>query len=385
MHVIYIPFNYKYILHTHSHIALLGWVYSALTIILYKIYLKGHVNPAQYKRIFLLTQISLIGMLCSFPFQGYALFSIIFSTLFLFASYWFSWFLIQHTPIEHRNSHSFRCIKAALWYLIISSAGPWALGVIMNTLGSESVWYKTAIYFYLHFFYNGWVILALTGLFLYVLEEYGLAPTRKEFRPFFRLVNVSIVLTFFLSILWPAQPGIFRLAAIAGAIVQLVAFGFFAGFFIGKWKMLRTKLRKFTSFLFILCGVALIVKLSLQSLTAIPYFAGLVIQIVDFVIGYLHWTFLGLITVSLFALLSHFQLLKLSVTAFSIYLAGFILSETLIFYKGTIIWLGGALIDNYFFALVIVSAFIPLGIYFIFIKNLSLSVPETEKMSKVTD
>ncbi|NNE78366.1 MAG: hypothetical protein HKN31_14990, partial [Pricia sp.] len=91
-----IPINYKYIVHTHSHIALLGWVYVALTTLLYKLYIRTPSADKTYWKIFWFTQLTLVGMLLTFPFQGYALFSIFFSTLFLFASYWFFWFFAKY-------------------------------------------------------------------------------------------------------------------------------------------------------------------------------------------------------------------------------------------------------------------------------------------------
>lgn len=175
-----IPVNYKFIVHTHSHIALLGWVYLGLTTLLYKLYLSKQGLNEKYRRIFWFTQLTLVGMLLSFPFQGYALFSIIFSTLFLFASYWFTWFFIKNVPSQFRQTNSYTCVKVALYYMVLSSLGPWALGAIMNTLGAESIWYRLSIYFYLHFQYNGWMILALMGLFLYALEEHRIKLPKKS-------------------------------------------------------------------------------------------------------------------------------------------------------------------------------------------------------------
>src|SRR5690606_33435275 len=150
-----LPFNYKFLLHAHSHTALLGWVYLGLTTLVYKIFLASAKKPKLYKRIFLFTNLCILGMLVTFPIQGYALFSIIFSTLFLFASYWFTWFAFKFVPNNFKKRFSWKLIKASLWYLVLSSIGPWAVGVVMATLGSESIWYKNAIYFYLHFQYNG--------------------------------------------------------------------------------------------------------------------------------------------------------------------------------------------------------------------------------------
>lgn len=110
-HSIEIPVNYKFIVHTHSHIALLGWVYLVLTTLFFKLYLGNLSLGGKYQKIFWFTQLTLVGMLLTFPFQGYALFSIIFSTLFLFASYWFAWFFLKNTPDVLKNTNSYKCIR----------------------------------------------------------------------------------------------------------------------------------------------------------------------------------------------------------------------------------------------------------------------------------
>mgnify|MGYP000604442258 CR=1 FL=1 len=161
--------TYKYIVHTHSHIALLGWVYVALTTLLFYAF----INKDAQKKYFVLfwsTQITILGMLFSFPITGYALYSIIFSTLFLICSYWFYAFFRKHNNCKKEN-YSYKFINASLLFMIFSSIGPWALGIIMNTLGNTSHWYKNAIYFYLHFQYNGWFIFCLLGIFIFFLEK----------------------------------------------------------------------------------------------------------------------------------------------------------------------------------------------------------------------
>ena len=53
--------TYRYVVHTHSHIALLGWVYIALATLIFHI---GIDNKKQKKHnlIFWCTQITIIGM-----------------------------------------------------------------------------------------------------------------------------------------------------------------------------------------------------------------------------------------------------------------------------------------------------------------------------------
>lgn len=365
-----IPANYRFIVHAHSHIALLGWVYIALATLIYKIYFAEAGKPAIYRRIFWFTNICILGMLCSFPFQGYALFSIIFSTLFLIASYFLAWFIFKHVPGHFKELPSYKCIKAALWYMVFSSIGPWAIGGVMATLGKTSIWYKLSIYFYLHFQYNGWFILALIGILFFLFERNKISIPEQEFKRFFRLINGGIILSFFLSILWTNPPFVFYILAAAGAVLQVLAFFKFFKILLASWKRLQFKLPPFTGMLLKICGILLVGKVLLQLLTAIPFFADLSFRYTDFVIGYLHWTFLGVISIGLFAFLKYFKLLKLPRPLFWIYFCGFVLSEVLIFHKGFSFWQRLPFLSQYASVLVGISALLPLSVGIVLINNI---------------
>ncbi|NBC57099.1 MAG: hypothetical protein GVY05_02280, partial [Bacteroidetes bacterium] len=145
--------EYRYVVHAHSHIAILGWVYLGLTSFIVRFYVSKAAFKKHYRKIFWVTQVCILGMQIFFPIQGYAVFSIAFSTLFLVITYVFFGFILKRVDVKVKRQKSFILIKHALVYMVISSIGPWALGGIMTTLGNESVWYKLAIYFYLHFQY----------------------------------------------------------------------------------------------------------------------------------------------------------------------------------------------------------------------------------------
>ena len=369
-HSIEIPVTYKFIVHTHSHIALLGWVYMGLTTLLYKLFLEKQEAAFKYRRIFWFTQFTLVGMLLSFPFQGYALFSIIFSTLFLFASYWFTGFFMRYVPALYKKTNSYKCVKFALWYMVLSSLGPWTLGAIMNTLGAESIWYRLSIYFYLHFQYNGWMILGLLGVFIYVLERNDIEIPKVTFNRFFWCINLGVVLSFSLSTLW-TKPHIF-LYGIGGlgAILQIMAFGILVLLSIrNKEKLFQILTRLQKNLLFTVAALVGI-KILLQLLTAFPYFANLAASISDFTIGYLHWTFLGVVTIGLLLFLDYFKLLQMSREAYYLYLLGFLLTEILIFIKGIIAWQRLSLFSGYFEALAISSFLLPFALVFVLVANL---------------
>lgn len=370
-HSIEIPVNYKFIVHAHSHIALLGWVYLALTTLLYKLYLSNLNLDRKYGRIFWFTQLTLIGMLLTFPFVGYALSSIIFSTLFLFASYWFALFFLKNTPAILKKTNSYKCIRAALWYLILSSLGPWTLGAIMNTLGAESVWYRTAIYFYLHFLYNGWMIMALVGLFFYLLEQHRIRAPDQTFKKFFWILNSGIIFSFFLSTLFAHPPIFFYVLGGLGALLQLLAFGVLSKAVLGFRERPETLFSSFQKGLLITTIILLAVKMLLQLLTAIPYLADLAATILDFTIGYLHWTFLGVVTIGLFLFLDYFRLMKIGKKAYSLYLIGFFVTEALIFYKGIMAWQGSTLFAGFFETLALGSILMSLSLIFMLVANLS--------------
>ena len=369
-HSIEIPLTYKFIVHTHSHIALLGWVYIGLTTLFYKLFLKRLNLAKKYRRIFWLTQLSLVGMLLTFPFQGYALLSIVFSTLFLITSYWFAWFFMKNVPLTFRKTNSYRCVKYALWYMVLSSLGPWALGAIMNTLGAESIWYRLSIYFYLHFQYNGWMILSLLGVFIYTLERNDIKITGATFNRFFRWINLGIVLTFFLSTLWTKPHISLYVIGGVGAIFQIMAFAIVLLIGKGSKEKLFQILTPLQRKLLITIFVLLVIKMLLQLLTSFPYFADLAATITDFTIGYLHWTFLGVVTMGLMLFLDYFKLIEISKEVYTLYFIGFLLTEFLIFIKGILAWQRESLFEGYFEVLAFSSILIPLAILILMGKNL---------------
>ena len=84
--------NYIYLLHAHSHVAMLGWAYLMIySLVVYFFIPKDKSTKPVYNQLFWSTQLSVIGMMISFPIQGYALFSIVFSTLHILLSYVFCW------------------------------------------------------------------------------------------------------------------------------------------------------------------------------------------------------------------------------------------------------------------------------------------------------
>ena len=150
----------------------------------------------------------------------------------------------------------------------------------------------------------------------------------------------------------------------------MVAFGMVIKITVVQKEKRDTLFSSFHKRLLLTVAVLMAIKMLLQLLTAFPYFADLAATILDFTIGYLHWTFLGVVTLSLFLFLDYFELLKIPMKAYIPYLMGFVSTETLIFYKGIIVWYGLPIFEGYYVVLAVASLLIPLSlILMVFLKK----------------
>src|SRR5512138_3010047 len=152
-----LPFlDYRYFLSAHSHFAFGGWVTLILMVFLIDSLLtEGQKRRRVYQWILWGIEINALGMAVSFPFKGYAFFSIVFSTVFIFFTYGFAWFFIRDV-LKAGIEKSTRLLSiAAVVSLVVSSVGPFTLAYIMATKTGDTFLYKDAVYTFMHFQYNG--------------------------------------------------------------------------------------------------------------------------------------------------------------------------------------------------------------------------------------
>ena len=353
--------NYKFLLHTHSHVALLGWMHLAFAVALVKEFLPNEVK--KFNTVFLVTLVTVLGMMLSFPFQGYAPVSISFSTLFLFASYWFVYEFYRRLKATGDNSVAAKWLRWALFFLIISSFGPWALGPILVFGESHGTLYNLSIYFYLHFLYNGFFVSAVFALMLKWLDNNGTTYNSKSAIWFFQLTVYPIIPAYALSMLWTNPPSWVYIVAGLAAALQLI------GLFYG-WSILTMYLRsiknKFYQFIFSLVLIAYSLKLVMQVFSAIPVIADYVYETRVFTaIGYIHLVMLGFL--SLF-ILTYFIRIKvfrdnsIARAGLIIFLSGFVLSEVILFFNGILLTRTGASIEDYGRWMYLTSLLMPVGL-----------------------
>ena len=291
-------FTYKNVLHAHSHFAFGGWIMPALILLILKYFPEISTSNAfpHWKRIVYMTIGSAYGMLLSFPFQGYGLISVFFSTLSI-ASGMYAAYIVRNTTRHQVFSTSRSFLRAGFSYFCISAIGPFATGplIAMGKAGSEI--YYNAIYFYLHFQYNGF----FTFLVLAVLYKFI-----ERSRPFnngrsvFALLNFSIIPAYALSVLWTGPSLIIYVIGGMAALLQLPAILLL----LRDLKVIRWKQQQ-TGWLFPLAITAFIVKCVLQVVSAIPAVAQLAFQHRNYIIAYLHLVLIGFISFFIFWLISN--------------------------------------------------------------------------------
>lgn len=152
-----------------------------------------------------------------------------------------------------------------------------------------------------------------------------------------------------------------------GSVLQFVAFGYLMFLLKSQKEKLNSSFSPLVKRLFKTVFVLFALKMMMQLVGATPYFANLIAIQLDFAIGYLHWTFLGVVSIAILGFLKHFELIRLSKKGYQLYLIGFVLTEGLIFYKGITQWLNGVIIENYYLYLAVVSFAFFIAITLIFI------------------
>lgn len=331
------PFKLPFInlLHAHSHVAFQGWVYLSLFFLLTKHFLsKNTIDAGKYKLQYRLTIFIIIGILISFIYQSYGLFSILFSSLFQIMNYWFAFRFLSDLTLEYtkqQNYISLKFIRAAIWLNVLSTIAPWCIGIISAKGLSGSETYNSTIYFFLHFQYNGWFTFAILGLFFRTLEQNKINFNYTKAFYFFYTILISIIPAYTLSLLGMTfKPYIINIAYFA-SITQLIACLFFISLIFPLINYFLKKLNYFLSLFILISLSSFLLKLIIQSLSVIGDLQNIAFTNRYLIISFLHLTLIGFVS---FALLAFFNYSKNITTTsktdklgFILLISGFIVNE----------------------------------------------------------
>jgi hypothetical protein len=316
-------------LHTHSHLMFLGWLFNFFNLVFVYYFLRDKWD-SRYKLLFYCNQVLLIGMFVFFPLQGYGVITIVLSTLHTVVSAVFCFRYIRDTRDQKKSLSRWLAVWALSCFLI-SSLGPFSLAGIMANHLNHTKWYFFAIYFYLHFQYNGFFFFGILSVFFRQLEEKKIEVDSGVMRRSVILFIAAVFPAYALSILW-AMPGlVFNIFGFVSAGIQVIAFMYFFRHVTSLKEKLRSSFSLLSYNLLKLVLVAFAVKFLLQVLSAHPYFAEMAYENRYFVIAYLHLVLIGGISFFVFAWYVEENFIKNIHKIFVMLLiGGFILSELML-------------------------------------------------------
>ncbi len=357
---------YKNFLNTHSHIALLGWLYNLFLVYIQYDYYQD-TNP-RINKIFIASQFTFLGMLLSFPFVGYAPISIVFSTLYLFTSYWLIITLYQKKSQQPNITTKY--LKVGGVFLFLSSLGPYALGYFMANKMQGSIGHHLSLYWFLHFLFNGYFTMVfLAMLSRKIQENYPQSPKIQKL--IYNLFAWSTVPLYaqFITILHPANW--VYLTSFVASSMQLYAF-----YLLSKpLTKIAQQQHAIKKLLFTLFTLSFFFKLLFQFFASLPFTYKFVAQSKPtLIIGFVHLVMLGMFT---FFFLWYYRSKKsisqtpTSIASTLLLIAGVLLSELLLFSQAFSLYLFHQSIPLYPALLFYVSLPLPIGIAGLLYANLS--------------
>ena len=293
------PFlNQKNLQHSHSHFAFAGWVTHTLMVLMIN-YLDSkltEVKTKKYKYILIGNLLVSYGMLISFIITGYAFFSITFSTLSIFISYFFAIVYYKDLKRISKPAVTVKWFNASLFFLVLSSVGTFALAYMMATKTMTEQPYLASIYYYLHFQYNGWFFFVCMGLLYSFLN---LDKQKTFYTTAFYIFAFTCIPTYILSVLWLKLPLWLLVFTALCALLQVYAW-FMLSYIIIKNRIYNSSsYNKWLNTIFYLVGFSLSLKLLLQLASTIPALSTLTQSFRPIVIAYLHLVLLAVISLFL--------------------------------------------------------------------------------------
>ncbi|MFC4873412.1 hypothetical protein [Negadavirga shengliensis] len=378
--------EYKHVLHAHSHSALLGWGFLLVSGVLVFTFVKDPFRKKTYRILLLLLALANIGMMSSFPFQGYGLYSIMFSTLHLVAGYVFAYHFLKDLS-KNKSSTATRLVRCSICWMLLSSMGLWAIAPIGTMLGKLHPLYYLSVQWFLHFQINGWFVYSMLGILAYYLEIQGKAiplSPRKEMT-----LHVSLFLTYALVVFWSTGKQEMLYFNSMGVLLQAVAYYWFLR--PVQIHLFPRKKTEWTDKILLLGVLSLVAKGIIQIALVIPEVATVSLSIRMYVIGFIHLVMMGAVTFGMGAYALKQRWLetgKFSVMGWNILAVAFILTEVLLLGQGTLLWGKMGFIPYYHLFLFLSSILFPIALLLILVelahrkhhvKNLlNIRVPKTQ-------
>ncbi|TKK68051.1 hypothetical protein FC093_12620 [Ilyomonas limi] len=328
----------KNILHAHSHFAFNGWIGFLLQVLIVDEFTHDYKKSTRFwNRFFLVSTVVNHAMIFSFAWEGYGAISIALSTAGLWLSYVFAYKIFKTLPAASSKNESIKFVKAALFFMLLSSLGPYALAIIMALHVSNVYWSQNALLFFLHFQYSGWFTFATLAFLIKKLEQSPAFNFRTE-RAFFLLLAVTCVPSYFYTMLWQHRPETVTVVMAITAILQAISLYFFVLLLYKNGRNAFTKLPAICRWLYTLAVAAYILKVILPFFILHPHVGQLALGLRPIIIGYLHLVFLSFVSMYLLGILADKNIVphdnRISLTGLVTFAVGITINEILLAAQG---------------------------------------------------
>ena len=329
----------------------------------------------RYAVLFWLAQGAVAGMLATFPVGGYWVASIIFSSLHIIIYYAFIFYFLRDLKkVSEEFPLAGMFLKAGLLFLVISTFGPWAVGIISaKGMGGSDLYYQ-AIYFYLHFQYNGFFTFILLALFLALVQRHHPQLPAKTIKWGFWLLFVAAFPAYVLSLLGFAIPRLAVHVATVSGIVQWAGICLLLAVFHTMRKTFIQPREMWGNIYFAVALLSLFLKFSFQMASGLRGIGEIAFAMTNtVVVGFLHLVMLGMVTCGIIALLDRQGIITLKGPLAGpgnvLFLSGFVAMELLLFLQGLLIWLGSSGIPSYFEGLVASGFMMVVGLVLVILQQ----------------
>ena len=196
-------------------------------------------------------------------------------------------------------------------------------------------YYLAAVYYFLHFQYNGWFFFAGMGLWVSRIEK--IITEVQQLKTVFWLFCLGCVPAYFLSVLWIPIPLVIYWLVVAAALAQVTGWLILVTMIFKNKETIRSFIPKKGRQLLLLSGIALTIKLLLQLGSTHPALSQLAFGFRPIVIGYLHLVLLGVITIFILGYIISMNLVntgKFCIAGAWIFVCGIIINELLLMLQG---------------------------------------------------
>jgi len=288
-------------LHAHSHFVFHGWASLTLMTAFISLILPEKIKRTfRYFTIFWLYLFFSWGMLISYSLQGYSHISIAFTTAVQAVFYWFAiQFIWDLRKIEAHKVVKYFAIVSIISY-IVASVGEYFSASFSIFGPSTPLITRGAMYFQLHFIYNGWFSFAIITLFFQWLTTNKIKYRHENLLKVFILLTVGLIPGYALSLIGYVNDAWVYVCSYFAIITQVLALIYLLKIIWRARKYIAKSLTPFSKLLWGIALLSLIAKTGMQIGSLNPSLAIVAFSLRPLVIGYLHLIFICFVSFFLF-------------------------------------------------------------------------------------